>query len=253
MSPPWPPSLVVAASGHALLALVLAGLLLTPAEPILGVHPMLKPFKFAVSIAMLLGSLAWLIPRLDVGPAARAGLAWVMVVTMVVEMAVILLQAARGTTSHFNQATPWDAALWHVMQAAIVVATLVMAGLALTASARPLAGTSPLMAFAWRAGLWILVFSAVSGFRMGAMLSHTVGGPDGGPGAWLTNWSRTLGDLRVSHFVSLHALQVLPVVAWLASWLPASWLQWTVVVGATAATGALAVATLVLALAGRPV
>ena len=44
--------------------------------------------------------------------------------------------------------------------------------------------------------------------------AHTVGAPDGGPGIAGVGWSKQHGDLRVPHFLGLHALQIIPLLVW---------------------------------------
>lgn len=260
---PWylermPRPLLWASVAHAVLALCCLAALLFPAAPVLGAHPALKPLKFALSIALFLGALGVLLPALTARPWLRDALAWLFALTMVAEMAPILMQALRGAPSHFNTATPLDAVAWRVMLIAILIATAGMVCMTALATFRPLAGPeggamAPLLAFGWRAGLWLLLLSPISGFAMGGRLQHSVGGSDGGPGLPLFDWSVTHGDLRVAHFFALHALQLLPVLAWLLlRWAQAPAVRWGALLAVALGVTALCLGTLLQAFAGRP-
>ncbi|MEV7520677.1 hypothetical protein [Streptomyces sp. NPDC091371] len=188
-----------------------------------------KPFKFSVSFVGYALSLAWMIsllgrarPRLG-RPAWWAGT--VVAVTSAMEMALITLQVFRGRQMHFNRATPLDAQLYDAMAAIVVVlwtATLVIAVLLFRAPLADRATTWAIRISAvltlTGAGLGFLMTQATPEQRAAAddgeaplVGAHSVGVPDGGPGMPLTGWSTTGGDLRIPHFVGMHALQLLPL------------------------------------------
>jgi hypothetical protein len=64
--------------------------------------------------------MAVVIPALSVDPGVRRGVALILSLTMIVEMVPIVVQALRGTTSHFNVQGALNTALWQLMVAAIL-------------------------------------------------------------------------------------------------------------------------------------
>ncbi|MBP6694113.1 MAG: hypothetical protein KA161_03235 [Saprospiraceae bacterium] len=81
---------------------------------------------------------------------------------------------------------------------------------------------------------------------MGSRLNHSVGALNDNSNLFVLGWSKTEGDLRISHFMGMHALQVLPVL----SYFILKNTKWTI--GLSLVYGLLAVLTLVQALQGRP-
>ena len=207
----------------------LAGVLLDH-RAITGAPAWLKPAKFAISIAIYCFTFVWLLDFVENHPRLVRLMAHVTVASLVVEMAVIVAQAARGTTSHFNMTTPWNTFLWTAMGTFIVFVWAMNLLLAtLLVRQRML---DPAFAWSLRLGLFISLIGMATAFlmviptsqQMAAIAAghgpkiigaHSVGVADGGPGLPIVGWSTVGGDLRVAHFVGLHGLQVLPFVGWL--------------------------------------
>jgi hypothetical protein len=179
---------------------------------LLGAPLWVKPLKFAISFLLYAGTLAWLLGQLRERALQRSG--WVIVAASAIEMAVIVGQAARGVRSHYNVDTSFDALLWGIMGSTIVVLWFATLAIALRfLRERGGADHNRPLHLAVRLGLVIALLGLAEGFLMGSAMSHAVGVPDGGPGLPLLGWSTTGGDLRIGHFVGMHALQFLPLLA----------------------------------------
>lgn len=200
------------------------GMVVDP-RTLLGAPLWMKPTKFAVSIAIFCISWAWLYDQVRARRGRIRGVyaAGVLAaITLAIEIAVISVQAGRSTTSHFNLSTALDGALWTTMGVSIVAAWL--GTLWLSGALFGVRGLDPARALAIRAGAVLALVGMALAFLMtaaspaqradfqGIAGAHTVGLPDGGPGLPLVGWSTVAGDLRVPHFIGMHALQLLPLL-----------------------------------------
>jgi hypothetical protein len=196
---------------------------------ITGAPAWLKPAKFALSTMIACWSFAFCMASTTIWPGVRRVLDVVLAAGLFIEIALIDMQAARGTSSHFNLGTRFDAAVFGVMGVSIACIWLGMLVLTVVLFRQSFAGS------AWGWSLRLGMVLALIGTGSGALMTvpnsrqlveahvtgrlpiaggHTVGAPDGGRGLPVTGWSADHGDLRVAHFLGMHGLQVLPLLAW---------------------------------------
>jgi hypothetical protein len=226
----WQGSPPLTAVGVLMLGVALASAVWVFVDPriITGAPAGLKPFKFAVSIAVYSLTLAWIFGYLSDWPRMRRIVGWTTAIVFVLEIVIIDAQAWRGTTSHFNVSTAVNLILFSIMGGAILLQTLISVMVAVALWRQRFADRP--LGWALRLGMIITIAGALTGGlmtspttqqladaragkRMTIAGAHSVGGPDGGPGVPVTGWSREFGDIRVPHFIGLHAIQALALVA----------------------------------------
>ncbi|MFT5746576.1 MAG: hypothetical protein ACI9XO_004086 [Paraglaciecola sp.] len=210
-----------------------------------GVNAWFKPFKFAVSIGLFSWTMAWYCHYLsdfNVTP-----FNWTVIILFGFELVYITFQASKGQLSHFNFDTSLYSILYSLMGLAAVVVTLYTAYIGFLFFTQSFPNLPSHYVWGIRLGILIFVVFSFEGALMSSQMSHSVGAINDNSNWWIIGWSKTVGDLRVSHFIGMHALQLLPLLSFY-------------VVKNTKATivisifyGLLATSTLVQALNGKPI
>jgi hypothetical protein len=232
------PLTILAAITSSTLIISILGLIFDPrATAIINTPAWSKLFKFSVSVLVMTPALIWAI-KITEGKTRRiANIAASVIGTMLsLEMILLLIQAIRARPMHFNYTTPLDSALWITMTIGIftMFAAFVVLLIAVWRGVRQ----QPVIAWAVKIGMVItaigLITPNLSAGPNEAQLkaaqanqpnilfgAHTIGSssaiPDAEPGLPLIGWNTKHGDIRIGHFIGLHALQLIPLFGvWLS-------------------------------------
>lgn len=170
-----------------------------------------KPFKFSVSIFLYSWTMAWICYYLPSFNLTMFNMAVILLLGF--EILYIALQSGRGQMSHFNKSTPFYSLLFNLMAIAATLVVLYTAYIGWLFITNTYPSLPEYYVWSIRLGIIIFVIFSFEGFMMGSRLSHTVGGSDGSAGIPVLNWSKSYGDLRVAHFIGMHALQMLPLLS----------------------------------------
>jgi len=203
-----------------------------------------KPFKFAFSTFLFAWAMAWYcyyLPNLNINL-----FNWSVIILLGFEIFYIAFQASKGQLSHYNLSTPVYAALYSMMAVAASLVTLYTAYVGVLFFTNSFSALPDYYVWAIRLGIIIFVIFSFEGFAMGSRLNHSVGALNDNSNLFIIGWSKTVGDLRVSHFIGMHALQVLPILSYYV-------LKNTkLTIGLSVIYGLLALVALIQALQGRP-
>ena len=190
----------------------MAGLLIDDRQ-LLGVNRWLKPMKFYLSVGVMVWTMGWLLHYLNNAKKVKQ-YSWLIAFTMFFENGLILLQAFRSTTSHFNIKTPMNGMVFQLMGIFILIFTITCILICIAFFRQKYFSISPSYVWGIRLGLFFFILFSLEGGMMLGMMQHTIGAADGSPGIPLLNWSKQYGDLRIAHFFGIHSLQVLPLAGY---------------------------------------
>lgn len=174
--------------------------------------PILFGFSFGIT-AITIGLIASALRM-------RASVAWLLLgalgIASVVETALITMQTWRGVPSHFNFATAFDTAIFSAMGGLVSVVAMALVVLTIL-TFTSLRTDSPSLAWAIRWGMvLLLVGQALGGAIISAGVPAVITGDQAavfGPEGVVFGEA---GILKSPHGVAMHAIQVLPLLAWLA-------------------------------------
>jgi len=180
-----------------------------------GVPVWVKPAKFAVSFLVHFATLAIIVALMSPENAELrivVGVGWVLAAVFVAEMAYLIFQALQAQHSHFNDTTSFHSMMYSLMGVGAVVLVALPVVIAWLAKDDIAFGPATQSGIWWGA-IISFVLTVIIGGYLGGNGSHFVG-DQSNPELVLPffGWSTEVGDLRPAHFLSLHALQVLPLI-----------------------------------------
>ncbi|MCX2481615.1 hypothetical protein OQY15_21115 [Pedobacter sp. MC2016-15] len=178
-----------------------------------GVNAWYKPIKFALSMGIFSLTMGWYTGYLTSYKYINM-YNWCLIVFLGFEVFYVALQASRGQLSHYNLSSALYTSLTVAMAIAAIAATLYTGYIGILFFTESFAELPDYYLWAIRLGIILFVIFALEGAVIGANGSPRVGnGASDGEIIPFLNWSLKYGDLRIAHFVGMHALQILPLLA----------------------------------------
>jgi membrane-associated HD superfamily phosphohydrolase len=170
-----------------------------------------KPMKFCLSVGIYLLTIIWVIDLLNISQKRKSKLITFISFIILLELLLIIIQGARGIASHYNISSIFNVVIFQLMGICIAINTIVLIWVTVLyfkKKSRP-KHISKHMTNLIMFGLMLLLFSSAIGGKMIGLNQHTTS-PENISKLYIPflDWKLGSGDLRISHFLGMHGLQI---------------------------------------------
>lgn len=167
--------------------------------------------KFCVSVGIYLLTIIWVIDLLNIAQKRKEKIIKILSIIILFELFLIVLQGARGVSSHYNISSILNVVIFQLMGIAIAINTFFLIWITFQyckKKSKPKNISIHLTNFIL-IGLLLLLFSSAIGGKMIGLNNH-LAAPDITSNFYipLLDWKPSAGDLRISHFLGMHGLQL---------------------------------------------
>jgi hypothetical protein len=189
-----------------------------------------KPMKFMVATSLFALTTVWIIKVVNSNVEHTKAYVWIvalLVSTSLFEVIYISYQASQASASHYNVSDPFHAFMFGLMGLAAVGLTFTQAWLAWEIWKEQSGEVMPVETLGVVLGLVMtFVLSTISGFMLGGNQ------PPAGQGLPVVGW-HGFKDIRPSHFLGVHAQQLIPLWGLIAVHVMGSFAKMGLLVGAS--------------------
>lgn len=182
------------------------------------INPWIKPIKFSMSFSTFASTVSLLLLALRIPKWQLTLVRRAIAASVALEILSLAAQAWRSAY-HLSGQSLLDTSLAQLTNSMVMVNTTIvcwMLALFFANRVRTDQIDRPMVAAIRHSLVIFLAGNAIGGYML-ARGSHTVGTADGGPGLPFVNWSVIGGDLRIAHFIAIHAIQIVPLFAYILS------------------------------------
>lgn len=171
------------------------------------------PLKYTLSTSITFWTFGWILEYLRSKSTIRI-FSRLIAFSLTAEIVLLFYRALRMEESYFPAPFSKDHSLYYLMLIMVAIYCVTFIFITIAFFRQKKMPISQHYTWGIRMSLLSFLIIILSGALMLLKHSHNFGGTDSDTGIILLNFSTHIGDMRVAHFMALHALQIIPLLSY---------------------------------------